>query len=68
MTKEMIDRHTLREKTRKMMLIMRCKDGWYPIEDHADLPLADKAQAHGMRNAHVESIEDIDGNVLWRKQ
>lgn len=50
------------------VLIMRCKDGWYPIEDNADLPLADKAMAHGMRNAHIESIEDIEGNVLWRRQ
>jgi hypothetical protein len=31
-------------------------------------PAKDEAKDHGMLNSHVTSIEDIDGNVLWRKQ
>ena len=40
----------------------------YPIEASGTKPLKDEAQDHGMLNDHVMSIENIDGNVLWRKQ
>lgn len=68
MTNNLIDEASAREKVKNAMLIMRCRDGFYPIEDYADMPLKDKAEAHGMRNGHIQWIEDIDGNVLWRKQ
>jgi hypothetical protein len=49
-------------------LIMRTAAGWYPIEASGTKPLKDEARDHGLLNGHVTSIEDIDGNVLWRKQ
>jgi hypothetical protein len=55
-------------RNRQKMLIMRTAAGWYPIEASGTKPLKDEAQDHGMLNGHIVSIEDIDGNVLWRKQ
>jgi hypothetical protein len=53
---------------RNRILIMRTRNGWYPIEASGLKPLKDEAQDHGMLNSHIDSIEDIDGNILWRKQ
>lgn len=43
--------------------IMRTKDGWYPIQPSAKC----KPEDHGRLNDHVLSIEDMDGNVLWKR-
>lgn len=55
------------EKLRNAVLIMHCREGWYPIEDHSERTPEEKARVHGMLNGHVQWIEDMDGNVLWRK-
>ena len=49
-------------------LVMRTLDGWYPILSSGTKPLKDEAADHGELNSHVQSIEDADGNVLWRRQ
>jgi len=59
---------TCPDKNTVEVLIMRTEKGWYPIEASGTKPLKDEAQDHGMLNAHVSSIEDTEGNVLWRKQ
>ncbi len=43
--------------------IMRTKDGWYPIHASEDC----KPEDHGELNGHVIQIEDVEGNVLWRR-
>lgn len=52
----------------KSVLIMRTKDGFYPIDASGTKDLREEAADHGMLNSHITSIEDIDGNVLWRQQ
>ena len=43
--------------------IMRTADGWYPIQPSERC----KPEDHGALNEHVQSIEDTDGNVIWRR-
>lgn len=44
--------------------IMKVKNGFYPIQpsDHC------KPETHGKLNPHVLSIEDAEGNVLWKRE
>lgn len=51
-----------------LILIMRTDKGFYPIQASGKKPLKDEAQDHGMLNAHITSIENVDGKTLWRKQ
>jgi hypothetical protein len=44
--------------------IMRTEKGWYPIQPTSRC----KPEEHGALNPHVTSIEDAEGNVLWRRQ
>lgn len=43
--------------------IMLCADGWYPIQPSDKC----KPEDHGRLNPHVTSIEDVDGNTIWRR-
>ncbi len=43
--------------------IMRTADGWYPVQPSEKC----KPEDHGRLNPHVRRIEDVDGNVLWRR-
>lgn len=52
----------------KSVLIMRTKDGFYPIDASGTKDIREEAADHGMLNSHIIAIEDIDGNVLWRQQ
>lgn len=52
----------------KSVLIMRTKDGWYPINTSGTKDIREEAADHGMLNSHITSIEDAEGNVLWRQQ
>lgn len=53
---------------RRELLIMRVDEGFYPIMTSGKKPLKDEAQDHGELNRHINSIEDVEGNVLWRRQ
>lgn len=53
---------------RDKMLIMRAAQGFYPIQASGTRPLAEEAMDHGALNPHIHTIEDIDGNILWRRQ
>lgn len=53
---------------RRQTLIMRVNEGFYPIMSAGKRPLKEEAQDHGKLNSHINSIEDVDGNVLWRRQ
>lgn len=53
---------------RNRILIMRTKEGWYPIEASGTKQLKDEAPDHAELNSHILCIEDIEGNVLWRRQ
>lgn len=43
--------------------VMRTADGWYPIQPSTRC----RAEDHGKLNDHITSIEDADGNVLWKR-
>jgi hypothetical protein len=43
--------------------VMRTADGWYPIQPSEKC----RPEDHGNLNDHVISIEDANGNVLWRR-
>jgi hypothetical protein len=45
------------------MWIMFTKDGFYPIEPSQNC----KPEDHGNLNPHVIRIEDLSGNVLWKR-
>ena len=45
------------------MWIMRTKDGFYPIQPS----VLCKPEDHGRLNDHIMSIEDAEGNVIWRR-
>lgn len=45
--------------------IMRTRDGhFYPIQPSDRC----RPEDHGRLNDHVTSIEDVDGNTIWRRQ
>lgn len=48
---------------RPTIWIMKTADGWYPIQPSAKC----KPEDHGRLNDHILSIEDMDGNVLWKR-
>jgi len=50
------------EQTEMRVFIFRRKDGWYPIELHADEDLA----KHAELNPGTLRIEDTEGKVLWQ--
>lgn len=51
------------------IMIMRPKAGvWYPIQAVKGKALADQAREHGELNKHLARIEDVNGNVLWRRE
>lgn len=49
------------------ILIMKAEGGFYPIYASGTKPLKEEAGEHGKLNDHILSVEDIDGNVLWRR-
>ena len=44
--------------------IMKTATGFYPIAPTSKC----KPQDHGLLNDHVTQIEDMEGNVLWRRE
>lgn len=52
----------------KEILIMRTGTHFYPIEASGLRALKDEARDHGERNSHVASVEDSQGNVLWKRE
>lgn len=50
------------------VLIFVRADGWYPVPALPDKPLAEQAADHAGLNPGTLRVEDIDGNVLWRRQ
>ena len=44
--------------------IMKVNGGFYPIEPSKKC----KPEDHGRLNPHVLQIEDIDGNILWKRE
>lgn len=44
--------------------IMRTADGFYPIQPS----LLCKPEDHGNLNPHIVSIEDVDGNMIWKRE
>ncbi len=48
-------------------LIMRCLNGFYPIEASGKKPLAEEAADHGKRNAHILRVENLEGDILWQR-
>lgn len=51
----------------QQVLIMRTKDGFYPIRAYGKKPLKEEAADHGRLNDHLTSIEDVEGNTLWQR-
>ena len=51
-------------KLRPTIWIMKTADGFYPIQPSPHC----KPEDHGSLNDHVVSIEDIAGNVLWKRK
>jgi len=49
------------------VLIMRTDKGFYPIEASGKVSLAQEAKDHGELNDHITSVEDLSGNVLWKR-
>lgn len=43
--------------------IMRCAGFWYPVQPSRRC----KPEDHGALNDHILSIEDAEGNVLWKR-
>lgn len=51
-------------KLKNTIWIMHTKDGhFYPIQPSEKCT----PEAHGNLNDHVASIEDLNGNVLWKR-
>ena len=53
---------------RSHVLIIHADEGWYPIQASGSKPLAEEAADHGALNSRIQRIEDIDENILWRRQ
>lgn len=51
------------EKLQNTLWIMKTADGFYPIQPSVKC----KPEDHGELNHHILSIEDINGNVLWKR-
>lgn len=49
-------------------MIMKTKDGWYPIAPVVGIPVAQQAKEQGEANLHIMRIEDRHGNLLWERQ
>jgi hypothetical protein len=52
------------------VLICRVGDGFYPITadpDYEANSLVKQARDNGVLNKHIDQIEDIEGNVLWKR-
>ena len=50
------------------VLIMRPKaGGWYPIQALHGPSFEEQAREHGEINAHLASVEDVNGVVLWER-
>ena len=49
-------------------LVMRTKDGFYPIEALDSINLEDQAKDHGELNDHVIRVETFEGFVLWERK
>ena len=43
--------------------IMHTAEGWYPIQPSSRC----RPEDHAALNDHVVRIEDVEGNVLWRR-
>ena len=56
-----------REAIADRILIMRCGEGWYPIDGVPDVPMAIQARDNGVPNKHILWVEDRHGNVLWKR-
>lgn len=50
----------------EVMIFFR-EGGWYPVQGCLGKPLAAQAADHAGFNPETVRIEDIDGNVLWRR-
>lgn len=53
---------------RREMMIMRTAEGFYPIKSSGKKHVKLEAADHGEINNHILSIEDMEGNVLWKRQ
>ena len=53
----------------RLPLICKCDKGFYPI-DPAPTKYTEEeyARLNGERNAHINSIEDFNGVVLWERK
>lgn len=51
------------------ILICKVKDEkFYPVEASGEKTLKQEAEDTGKINDHILSIEDIFGNVLWKRE
>lgn len=63
--KQKIDEHRrAQNELLPTVWIMLTANGWYSIQPSAKC----KPEDHGRLNAHVQSIEDAQGNVLWERK
>lgn len=46
------------------VLIMICKDGFYPIQASGKKPIKEEAIDHLALNKHVLRVEDANGTIL----
>lgn len=49
------------------LLVMVTERGFYFVAALQSPSLEIQAADHGMLNAHVIRVEDVDGNVLWKR-
>lgn len=51
----------------EVMIFVR-REGFYPIQGVAGVPLKEQAEEHARLNPGTLRVEDIWGNVLWSLQ
>jgi hypothetical protein len=55
---------TGRDETPRIWIMRVANGDWYPIEPSDRC----KPEDHGRINPHVSQIEDMAGNVLWKRR